>query len=266
MRRFMEQVGLPLAVVLLGYGRLALGPGAVDSRGPLRLVLHLVVVMLMGRLGLRLGLNRTASLLAGLFYAAGPLAAYSLVPGAPLLPLLWTVLVLAAATWWLSFHRSGPVGLMVAAAVLLAGTTGIILQAGNGLTSGFAWSEVPRDLLVYGARFVLPAPLVGDPRMAPVVVFMLGALVWGFWALLAVHRALLDNPLPRNLLLLTWAALLPVLGRAAEPALFLLPLVMFSFFLMGFLRPSKLIDSPRILLMAAFFLTLLAATTTTCLS
>ncbi len=261
----MEQVGLPLGVILAGYGSLALGPGGGDPWGPLRLVLHLVAVLLIGRVGRILGLNRTAALLAGLFYAASPLAAYSLGPGSPLAAQIWVCLLLGAVFWGLNFRRPGPVGLLVMAVMLPAGAVGAMVLGGQGWPQGFAWGHVPGDLLFSGARLVLPAPLAADPVSSPVPSMLLGAVVWGFWILMAVHRALLDNPLPRNLLLLTGAAVLPLLGHAAEPASFLPALAMFSLFIMGFLRPSKLVDSPRILMLAAFFLVLLARTTATVL-
>ncbi len=266
MRRLVEHIGLPLGVVLLGYGSLALTAPGADSLGPLRLMLHFTVVLLVGRVGMLLGLNRTAALLAGLFYAASPLAACALVPGEPLVNLVWACLVLGVVMWWLSLRRPGPVGLFVMMGVLLTGAVVTAAMGEGPGAGGLALGRVPRDILMAGARFVLPAPAVREPSLSAVAALMLGAVVWGFWILMAVHRALLDNPLPRNLLILSWVAIIPTLGHPAAPSRFLLPLVMFAFFLMGFLRPSKLVDSPRILMMAAFFLVLLARTTATILA
>ncbi len=263
LQRSIETYGLPLGLILLGYGHLATNGTDPLPVGALRLALLFCAVVLIGRLGVRLGLNRTAALLAGLFCAGSPLAAYSLHAGAPVVMLIWTCLVLGILVWRLKFWRPGRLGWAVVAGAILAGTEGSMALSGVFTVGGYSPLDIPRNLLAFGAWFVLPGPLLGNPSLHRVMVPVLGAWVWAFWLLMSLHRRQMDDFGPQHLLLLALAGVAPVLavGSRVGPAFLLLPLAMFSLFLMSFLRPSKLTDSPRVLLMAAFFLTLLASGT-----
>ncbi len=259
-KKSMESYGLPLGLVLLGYGQFALASGDPLWLAFGRLILHFLAALMVGRLGLRLGMNRTAALLAGLFFAASPLAAYSLAAGAPVVSQLWTCLMLGFLLWWPHALQPSLKRLGVLVGLVLVGTVGVALLGGMAGSSEFSILAVFRDFLAYGAWFVLSVPYIGGALATRWIILVLGSVVWGFWVLMSVHRYLLDNPLPRNLLAMTGAAVVPLLGRTSSPAFLLFPMAMFSLFIMTFLRPSKLVDSPRILLMAAFFLSLLAQT------
>jgi len=149
----------------------------------------------------------------------------------------------------------------VSGAVLLLGSGLSAFLAGPAQVGSWHLSRVGPDFLLHGAWLVMPAPLASRAGGIPTSALVLGLAVWGFWFLMAAHRALMGNMLPRNTLAGAMACLLPLLGRDAAPGLMTLPMVFFAVFLMGFLRPSKLIDSPRILLLTAFFLFILARST-----
>ncbi len=262
-KQSVESYGLPLGLVLLGYGSLVMGGAEPVTVGVLRLVLHTVAVLLIGRLGMRMGLNRTSALLAGLFYAASPLAAFSLVADAPLLMQIWTCVALGIMLYsWKSWQprRLGLIGL---AAAFILGTLGAMVLGGVFEGATHTLLAIPRDLIAFGGWFVLPAPMLSDMGHHLHLTLVLGGGVWTFWILMSFHRREMDDPWPQNLLILTLTAVVPVLaaGSRVGPGMLLLPMAMFLLFLMSFLRPSKLTDSPRILLMAAFFLTLLASST-----
>jgi len=260
-RKVMSRIGLPLTLVLIGYGPLIWANPDADSPGYVRLVLLFAMGLLATRLGITLEMNRTAAQLAGLFCVASPLAAYFVVSGAPVVPLAWGTAVLAAWIWLPGRWRRRKIALPLAGAALLLGSILVAYLADPAVSGTWHWTRVPLDFMVYGAWLVMPAPLAPPSGTVPVGEVLLGLGVWGFWGLLAAHRAMMGNTLPRNMLLGTAICVLPVLGRSSAPGLMPLPLVFFSLFLMEFLRPSKLVDSPRILLMAAFFLVLLARST-----
>lgn len=261
MRKVMSRIGLPLITLLVGYGPLIWANPDADTQGYLRLVLLFAMGLLAARLGISLELNRTAAQLAGLFCVASPLAAYFLLSGAPVAPLAWGTGVLAAWTWVPGPWRRQKIALPLGGAALLLGSVLVACLADPAVSGTWHWTRIPWDFMVYGAWLVMPAPLAPSPGSVPLGVILLGLTVWGFWALMAAHRAMMGNTLPRNTLLGAIFCVLPLLGRGSVPSLMPLPLVFFSLFLMGFFRPSKLVDSPRILLLAAFFLILLARST-----
>lgn len=152
----------------------------------------------------------------------------------------------------------GGVGALGVAAVLL------IFRDVQG-TGDYALSlaQLPRVFLVCGFWLVAPASHLGSVESVTGPGLVVGAGLWSLWGLMAYHRKQLDNPWPLVLLVAAVMMVLPVavLGDHAVPRYLYGPQAAFALFLLSFLRPAKLRDSSRALLLTALVLTVLAMTT-----
>jgi hypothetical protein len=224
-----------------------------DLHTGLRLALHGAGAWLLVDVARRSGLGRRRRALAGLVFAASPLAFAPLYTASEIGVLLAVVCALGAVDLWLGARRGGRRRLVWAAllGVLAAGSHPVGLGLPL-LLLGFLWSGVGLRLedkafawaLVFGmllAAIGILAAVVGPqglPRTAPAldVLARLGAAGW--WLVSPAPAPLADITGPMagagGLLLLGWAAwaavgvrrrdLLPLLGLlamilAAAPAL-----------------------------------------------
>jgi len=254
LRKLFLHIGLPGIVVGLGYGPLLLASGAEPAALVLRAGLVLVTGGALGLVGLELGLNRTAAVLAALFWCGAPLTGRILAQGAPVMspapPLILTLAILL----WRRGRLTLPVGPL--AWTVLALVVSLALRWAMKIPSGLvSLGAIPGEILGMGARLAGVGVLPGASSAGVVLV---GLGVWGLWSLLATHRYLMGKPLSCNLLLVATAWSMPLATGGVDPVWSGFSLVLFSLFLMDFLRPAKLVDSPRILFLAAFLMTLLA--------
>lgn len=161
-------------------------------------------------------------------------------------------------------RRPGPWAAVGGLAVLGAAAVWLIFRDVQG-TGDYALSlaQLPRVFLVCGFWLIAPASHLGSVAEVSGLGVALGAGVWSLWGLMAYHRLQLDNPWPLVLLVAAVMMVLPVaiLGDHAVPRYLLGPQAAFALFLLSFLRPAKLRESFRVVLMAALVLTVLAMTT-----
>ncbi len=192
--------------------------------GLTRLALHAGSSLLVMRLGARAGLDRSARILAGMLFAAAPVAIESLYWGTGAIELMGVFFALAAlerwlagtnaARWWalglaalaVLSKESGLLLVVVFAVILvrerrlrgalaaglaalaaLAVCSALLVARDFGTTGQYAvdLAHVPRDLLVYGLWLVLPAPLLRDGQLSANLALLAGAAVWGAWGLVA---------------------------------------------------------------------------------
>ncbi|MBE0565183.1 MAG: hypothetical protein IH621_04435 [Krumholzibacteria bacterium] len=192
--------------------------------GLTRLALHAGSALLVARLGGHGGLDRHARILAGMLFAAAPVAIESLYWGTGAIELLGVFLGLAALERWLA--GSVPArwsALALAALAVLSKEAGLLLVvvfaaslvrehrmrtalapgvlALAALAAWAAWlvtrdfatttqyavdiAHAPRNLLVYGQWLVTPVPLLRDSTLLAPAALGGGAVVWGLWGLLA---------------------------------------------------------------------------------
>ncbi|MGD9547432.1 MAG: hypothetical protein AB7V45_07765 [Candidatus Krumholzibacteriia bacterium] len=152
------------------------------------------------------------------------------------------------------------------AGLALLGAAGVLLIFRDVQGTGdyaLSLADLPRVFLVCGFWLIAPASHLGAVSEVSALGLLCGAGVWSLWGLMAYHRLQLDNPWPLVLLAAAVAMVLPVavLGDHAVPRYLLGPQAAFALFLLSFLRPAKLRESFRTVLMAALVLTVLAMTT-----
>lgn len=185
-----------------------------------RLLLHTGAALLAARIAGRAGLDRSGQMVAGLLFAAAPVAFESLAWGTGAVELLGTVLALGAAERWLAgTARARWTALALAALAVLAKEAGLLLvlwfaydlararRLGSALAAGVAALAVlgagaallvardfattpdyavdlrlaPRNLLGFGSWLLTPAPLLRDATIGTTVGLLTGALGWALW-------------------------------------------------------------------------------------
>ncbi|MFO7610740.1 MAG: hypothetical protein R6X35_16390 [Candidatus Krumholzibacteriia bacterium] len=213
-----------------------------------RLALHAGAAVLVARLAGHGGLDRHGQLVAGLLFAAAPVAFESLAWGTGAVELLGAVFALAAVERWLAGGRRARwAALALAAFAVLSKESGLLLvvffafslgregRLRSPLAAGTAalaflgaWAAlqvvrdfdttadyaivpglVPRNLLVLGSWLLTPGPLLRDSTLTATVGLAAGAVAWGLWGLAVQATRPERRPFAAGCLGLGLLALLP---------------------------------------------------------
>lgn len=215
-----------------------------------RLLMHAASALLTARLAGRAGLDRHGQILAGLLFAAAPVAFESLYWGTGAVELLGALFSLAAlerwlcggprGRWWalllaalavgckesglllplifagdLVRRRSARSPLMAGTlAVVALGAAAVVLMLGDFSTSadyGLDWRSVPRNLLVFGSWLATPAVLLRDGTLSTTAGLLTGAAFWALWGWAARRGLLAGRPALTVCLGLALAAAAPAM-------------------------------------------------------
>lgn len=234
------------------YWRALIGPLGTGAIGwaVTRLLIHWANALLVRAIAARLTGREASGFLAGLLFAASPLAFECLYWASGAVDLLGLFFVLLAVQLWLRSDRRITVPVILAAvagvfskesalaflALLvyraardrrmppreLAGVVAVLAAAAVAVTGlqrhmaaagdyDLSWASVPRNLAIYGYWLVAPPPLMKSVALHSATSVGIGLGVWAAWIAAGAVLARRGNALPAQAGLAAFAVLVPSL-------------------------------------------------------